>query len=179
MTREINAPAAAFVVPRPEGSYYIRWFNHHGELNLCGHATLAASKVLFTGFNEGNSNDALSKHKRIVFNSMSGQLEARHLEDGRVELAFPEILLSPLATSYKPDKIEEIQSIVQKILCHDPSIKVIEASCPTGKGFENWLQVEVDLSNATHKDIKDLPINIEAVVSVIRFASSSNVKITD
>ncbi len=46
IAREINASETAFVRPLPEGGFSIRYFSPRMEIPLCGHATLAAAKVL-------------------------------------------------------------------------------------------------------------------------------------
>ena len=44
---ELNQPATAVVWPAAEpGRFGLRWFTSHGELDLCGHGTLAAARVL-------------------------------------------------------------------------------------------------------------------------------------
>src|SRR6202050_849536 len=43
---EINLSETAFVVPRPDGDHDLRWFSPSVEVDLCGHATLAAAHVL-------------------------------------------------------------------------------------------------------------------------------------
>jgi PhzF family phenazine biosynthesis protein len=43
---EMNLSETAFIVPGPE-SYDLRWFTPVGEVDLCGHATLAAAHVLW------------------------------------------------------------------------------------------------------------------------------------
>lgn len=45
LARELNQTATCFVVPVGDG-WRLRWFNPHHELQLCGHATLAATHVL-------------------------------------------------------------------------------------------------------------------------------------
>src|SRR6266498_3298216 len=62
---ENNLAETAFCV-RGKDHYHIRWFTPSVEVDLCGHATLAAAHVLF-------------EHKRysrdtIVFTSRSGEL---------------------------------------------------------------------------------------------------------
>jgi PhzF family phenazine biosynthesis protein len=47
IAEENNLSETAFVVP-VEGGYEIRWFTPAAEVDLCGHATLAAAHVLFT-----------------------------------------------------------------------------------------------------------------------------------
>jgi len=46
IAREMNLSETAFVVPRADGSYDLRWFTPEVEVDLCGHATLAAAHVL-------------------------------------------------------------------------------------------------------------------------------------
>jgi predicted PhzF superfamily epimerase YddE/YHI9 len=46
VSTEINLSATAFVVPRPDGDHDLRWFSPSVEIDLCGHATLAAAHVL-------------------------------------------------------------------------------------------------------------------------------------
>ncbi|RMG28795.1 MAG: PhzF family phenazine biosynthesis protein, partial [Methanobacteriota archaeon] len=59
---ENNLSETAFFVPVEQG-YQIRWFTPKGEVDLCGHATLASAYVLFH----------ILKHreKTIVFQSRS------------------------------------------------------------------------------------------------------------
>ena len=44
---ELNFSETAFVLQRPDGKYQIRYFSPKMEIPLCGHATMASSKVLF------------------------------------------------------------------------------------------------------------------------------------
>lgn len=66
----------------PEGAahYSIRWFTPKLEVPLCGHATLAAAKVIFDclGFSGG----------RILFESSGGKLESKRCDKG-FTLDFP------------------------------------------------------------------------------------------
>lgn len=43
---EVNLSETAFVVPRDDGDFDLRWFTPRLEVELCGHATLAAAHVL-------------------------------------------------------------------------------------------------------------------------------------
>ena len=45
ITRENGLPETAFVVPEGDG-WRMRWLSAHGEINLCGHATLAAAYAM-------------------------------------------------------------------------------------------------------------------------------------
>jgi len=62
---ENNLSETAFFVPEADG-FYIRWFTPKGEVDLCGHATLASAYVLF--------NMRGYKKDRIQFDSRSGIL---------------------------------------------------------------------------------------------------------
>lgn len=46
MSQQHNQSETAFFVTTDEG-FELRWFTTQGEINLCGHATLAASHVIF------------------------------------------------------------------------------------------------------------------------------------
>ncbi len=47
IAEENNLPETAFFVPSADG-YQLRWFTPLQEVDLCGHATLAAAHILFT-----------------------------------------------------------------------------------------------------------------------------------
>lgn len=77
---ENNLSETAFLVKEDKG-YHIRWFTPSVEVDLCGHATLAAAKVLFdlpavTG-------------DEITFYSKSGQLKVKKQTNGKFTLDFP------------------------------------------------------------------------------------------
>lgn len=76
---ENNLAQTAFFVP-VENGYHIRWFTPTIELELCGHATMAAAYVLFFINQIGSSH--------VTFQSLSGPLEVT-LEDDMITLDFP------------------------------------------------------------------------------------------
>lgn len=80
LAKEFGFSETAFVKRLGFGKYDIRWYTPQTEVNLCGHATLAAAKALF--------HDAISQAKIILFNSRSGDLIARRFAD-EVQLDFP------------------------------------------------------------------------------------------
>jgi PhzF family phenazine biosynthesis protein len=64
---ENNLAETAFVVPRDDGGYDLRWFTPVTEINLCGHATLAGAFIL---------HEVLGAGKRAYrFHTVSGLLE--------------------------------------------------------------------------------------------------------
>ena len=74
-----NLPETAFVVPRG-GDFDLRWFTPTVEIDLCGHATLAAAAVLF--------NECGRQGSEVRFHSRSGGLTV--IRDGELfTLDFP------------------------------------------------------------------------------------------
>lgn len=76
---ENNLSETAFFVEQG-GDYRLRWFTPATEVDLCGHATLASSHVIFEhlGYNQDT----------IRFDSNSGALQV-HKEDDRLVMNFP------------------------------------------------------------------------------------------
>jgi PhzF family phenazine biosynthesis protein len=85
---ENNLPETAFVLRGPAGMG-IRWCTPTVEVDLCGHATLAAAHVLFT--HEGHPGS------RVQFASQSGALAVEQ-EGELLVLDFPSRPPSPCAT---------------------------------------------------------------------------------
>lgn len=65
IARENSNAETAFIVPM-NAHYEIRWFTSETEVDLCGHATLAAAYVVFQFLK--------NKSKSITFKSKSGEL---------------------------------------------------------------------------------------------------------
>jgi predicted PhzF superfamily epimerase YddE/YHI9 len=82
LAAEMNLPMTAFVVARSDGEYELRWFTPTTEVDICGHATLAAAHVL--------GGDAR-------FHTRSGALTCRRTVDGEIEMDFPAIGVEPVA----------------------------------------------------------------------------------
>ncbi|HEX5171773.1 MAG TPA: PhzF family phenazine biosynthesis protein [Cyclobacteriaceae bacterium] len=95
---ENNLAETAFYCRDDNGTYTIRWFTPTLEVDLCGHATLAAAHVMFN--HQGYSND------EIVFKSRSGAL--RVLRNGQwLKLDFP------------TDTIREVPLTSELVECFD------------------------------------------------------------
>jgi predicted PhzF superfamily epimerase YddE/YHI9 len=81
---ENNQAETAFFVARGSGTgtgdFHLRWFTPALEMDLCGHATLAAAHVIWSR--------AGWKSDRITFDSRSGVLNV-HRRDARLVLDFP------------------------------------------------------------------------------------------
>lgn len=75
---EMNLSETAFVVMQPEP--HIRWFTPGGEVDLCGHATLAAAHILWQ--------EGILKDDEVIFRSRSGPLTVTQTATGYT-LDFP------------------------------------------------------------------------------------------
>ncbi|MDQ8735636.1 PhzF family phenazine biosynthesis protein [Paenibacillus sp. LHD-38] len=77
---ENNLSETAFAVKEEDELYRLRWFTPGGEIDLCGHATLATAYVI-TNFYDTDS-------KRIRFKTLSGELTV--IRNGELyEMDFP------------------------------------------------------------------------------------------
>jgi PhzF family phenazine biosynthesis protein len=79
---EMKHSETAFVWPRPDGGYDLRWFTPEVEVDLCGHATLATAHVLW-------ETNRLAADAAAVFHTRGGELRAERQADGAIELDFP------------------------------------------------------------------------------------------
>ena len=86
ITRENNLSETAFAVPEGEG-YRLRWFTPGGEIDLCGHATLATAFVIDRFVDPGT--------ETLRFQTLSGPLTVNRRGD-LYEMDFPAYSLKPL-----------------------------------------------------------------------------------
>jgi len=77
---EVGLSETAFLVPRSDGAWNLRWFTPAVEVDLCGHATLASAHVLWR--ERGVSAESL------VFHTQSGRLEVTR-DEPRLVLDLP------------------------------------------------------------------------------------------
>jgi len=78
---EMNLSETAFLRDRADDGFDLRWFTPAIEVELCGHATLAAAHILWeTG--------RLPRPEQARFHTVSGLLTAESRDD-RIELDFP------------------------------------------------------------------------------------------
>lgn len=82
VAREMNLSETAFVSSEATGhAWSLRWFTPRVEVDLCGHATLAAAHALWE---EGRADPA----EPLLFDTLSGRLAATRRGDG-IEMDFP------------------------------------------------------------------------------------------
>lgn len=103
IAQENNLAETAFIVEEAEG-FRIRWFTPAVEVDLCGHATLAAGHVYFNHLGYSG--------KEIIFNSRSGKLRVSK-EDNMLALDFPVdeismVSIHPVLSELLGDRILEV-----------------------------------------------------------------------
>ena len=137
VAREMNLSETAFLVPQDDG-YQLRWLTPAIEVDLCGHATVAAAHVLWQ---DGH----LPEGRQARFYTRSGRLTADQRGDW-IELDFPAKMA--VATQAPPELLA--------------ALGVAEAKF-VGKNAFDYL-VEVD-SEATvralapdHSTLRKLPV---------------------
>ena len=88
---ENNLSETAFAVKEGE-AYHLRWFTPGGEVELCGHATLATAYVI-THFYDPEKNS-------IAFDTLSGRLTVEKQNDMLI-MDFPSFKLQPVPVTEK------------------------------------------------------------------------------
>lgn len=84
ITKENNLSETAFAVKEGE-HYHLRWFTPGGEIDLCGHATLACGFVIF--------NFIEPELEKVIFDTLSGELVVEKKDDF-LEMDFPAYTLT-------------------------------------------------------------------------------------
>lgn len=79
---EMNLSETAFIQAQGD-RWSLRWFTPTTEVDLCGHATLAAAHALWT--------EGLDHREQLDFETRSGTLSATRIDGGWIELDFPAI----------------------------------------------------------------------------------------
>lgn len=92
IAREMNLSETAFLIAN-NGGFDLRWFTPKVEVDLCGHATLAAAHILW-------EEEYLQQEDTAVFFTASGELRARYLK-GWIELDFPAFTYSRIDSTQR------------------------------------------------------------------------------
>lgn len=87
IAEENNLAETAFFVRRAAGRYELRWFTPGGEVDLCGHATLASAWLIFETLEP-----ALAS---VLFETRSGALTVERGEGGVNRMSLPSDLVAP------------------------------------------------------------------------------------
>jgi PhzF family phenazine biosynthesis protein len=89
IANENNLAETAFFVRSAPGKYGLRWFTPEGEVELCGHATLASAWLLFAELD--------SDLKSVAFETRSGTLVVDRGRDGRHVMSLPSDAAKPFS----------------------------------------------------------------------------------
>jgi predicted PhzF superfamily epimerase YddE/YHI9 len=81
IANENNLAETAFFVRTDAGTYDLRWFTPESEVDLCGHATLAAAWLIFETLDP--------ELKSVAFETRSGTLVVNRGRDGRHVMSLP------------------------------------------------------------------------------------------
>ncbi len=146
---EMNLSETVFVKKQGLDHYHIRWFTPTVEVKLCGHATMAASHILFQ--------EKLINGTMISYDSLSGPLKVTQDSDG-ITLDFP---LQPISTQLDISTFEkildlegEIEEVVQG---HDDVLVVLKNEqrvISLNPNFEKIRQVDARAVVVTAKSHK-------------------------
>ena len=115
VAHEVGASETAFVIGCEAEQPRLRWFTPTDEVDLCGHATLAAAHAL----REHAQSDA---RQSVSFSTASGTLTARYTAAGRITLDFP---ADPPVETPLPDGLVEACGV--------------SAPTYTGRSARDWL----------------------------------------
>ena len=148
---EMNLSETAFVVEDGQSSFHsgsefaLRWFTPTVEVNLCGHATLATSAILFHRLGNPNS--------ELRFRTKSGMLKAARSNEQEMTLDFP---LNPCT---RIEDTTHLEPLITSTLGHTP-IHDVQYS-PTTKKLLLRLS-----NNITRTELEDLKVDPQAMKSV-------------
>lgn len=109
---EMNLSETAFLIPEADGRLRIRWLTPEVEVDLCGHATLAAAHVLQELHVSGQLPPQFSNAREggcWVFESRSGRLTAEPTSSG-MTLDFP---ASPITAVAAPEGLPQALGIAR------------------------------------------------------------------
>lgn len=85
ITQENNLSETAFTV-KEGNNYHLRWFTPGGEIDLCGHATLATAFVLMNYVDKNLDT--------VTFDTLSGKLTVKRNQE-LYKMQFPSYSLTP------------------------------------------------------------------------------------
>lgn len=114
---EINLSETAFLAPIQPHRYRLRWFTPTVEVDLCGHATLAAAHILREVYGEQGP---------IYFETLSGTLVA-DFEGMMIQLDFPRLGITEDEVSDTIIKALNVQPVFAGRTIHDSLIQVADA----------------------------------------------------
>jgi len=138
LAAEMNLSETVFVKPLTENHFHIRWFTPLVEIELCGHATLAAAHILFQ--------EKRVNSDKMSFDSLSGKLWVTK-QDGLITLDFPLQKTGPVLDTHDFQELLDIEVISAEKALDDILIEVSE---------NNLLRYEPNLEKISRLDCRGL-----------------------
>ena len=141
MASQLYFPETAFIFPGRKDSWSIRWFTPKSEVELCGHATMAAAHVLYE---EG----LVTKDSEITFSSNSGELRVGNDQKHRLRMDFP--LLKARSSHISPALVEGLGAYPDEVylgtncMCvfgEEETVALLEPDFKILSGLESCLGV--------------------------------------
>lgn len=135
IAQENNFSETAFLVPQDASaespSFQLRWFTPGGEIDLCGHATLAAAFVVGRFVEPGA--------QRVTFDTCSGVLPVR-LTDGEMILDMPAYELRPVPVTDAMERTFGVRPVeawmARDLICVLPCEQDVQAARPSAADLE-------------------------------------------
>jgi PhzF family phenazine biosynthesis protein len=154
IANENNLPETAFFIPNDKG-FQLRWFTPTQEVDLCGHATLAAAHVLW--YHLEYTKDI------ITFFTNSGPLEITRLTYDYYKMLFPTDKISPAKLAKKYLDMFDV-----------PPIEVFKGFTDYLLIFENQSSIvnfKPDFQKISKMDARGLIISTKATSKKVDFVS--------
>lgn len=127
IARENNLSETAFTVKKGE-KYELRWFTPGGEIDLCGHATLATAYILLNYIETGCT--------RISFKTKSGQIIVKK-ENDLYTMNMPAYPLTKISVTDEMEQTigfrPEEAWIGRDLICIMPNEKYVLQAAPNGE----------------------------------------------
>ncbi|KDQ63144.1 hypothetical protein JAAARDRAFT_168655 [Jaapia argillacea MUCL 33604] len=174
MARNLNQPAAAFIWSSTTdvaqdvdtAAFHIRWFTVEEEIPLCGHGTMAASKVIFDSPTLSAGNVSVIKFQTRT----GGTVTAKKVDGGQIEISLPSTTLRALGS----EEEKRVRAVITRALGKESvSINYMAAG---GEGFGRYLMIEVDEKErlaGCKVDIDILKLTAPYVINVLTSSSSN------
>ncbi|KAJ7616087.1 hypothetical protein FB45DRAFT_935258 [Roridomyces roridus] len=148
INKNFNQPIVVFVSPPKPGTtkkpgvatFGLRWFGpQNGEVQICGHGTLAATGAIFQRLPPAKN------IRTLEFQTLSGLITATRADDGKICMDLPAGTTIP-ATQQETESVRAAFCLALK----KPTV-ALQYVAHGGPGFEQYLFVEVPVSEELAK----------------------------
>src|SRR4029079_17231176 len=117
---EMNLAETAFVRPLDGDLFELRWFTPTVEVDLCGHATLAAAHAL-------GEHRTLKRNQAARFSTRSGMLTCTSKDDLWIEMDFP---ATPAEAATAPKDLLDALGLADAVVARSQFDYLVEIESP-------------------------------------------------